>query len=159
MNPDMLRAIREAPEDDTPRLVYADWLQERGDPRGELIAVQCALHGLSPADPRRAKLEGREEELLDAHEARWRAELPLRRGVALGPFVRGFVGSAESPGAAPSTRRSSTPRRSPPSSCGTAPTLRVTMTRVSLRWAAPSSQRLSRRCCLPRSGPGSAGWS
>ena len=27
-----LQAIREAPEDDTPRLVYSDWLDEHGDP-------------------------------------------------------------------------------------------------------------------------------
>src|SRR5256885_1062335 len=32
-----------APDDDRPRLVYADHLMERGDPQGELIAVQCAL--------------------------------------------------------------------------------------------------------------------
>jgi hypothetical protein len=75
--------------------VYADWLQERGDPRGELIAVQCALHRMPPADPRRVELEEREQALLDAHEAEWRAELPLRRGVALGPFERGFVSAVE----------------------------------------------------------------
>ncbi|MDB4954102.1 MAG: hypothetical protein JWO36_1671 [Myxococcales bacterium] len=33
-------AIREKPQDAEPYLVYADWLQERGDPRGELIAIQ-----------------------------------------------------------------------------------------------------------------------
>lgn len=31
--------IVQAPHDDAPRLVYADWLLERGDPRGELIAL------------------------------------------------------------------------------------------------------------------------
>ena len=31
------------PDDDRPRMVYADWLLGEGDPRGELIAVQCAL--------------------------------------------------------------------------------------------------------------------
>src|SRR5262245_22731070 len=95
MNPEMLRAIGEAPDEDGPRLVSADWLQERGDPRGELIAVQCTLHRLSPVDPQRPELEAREQALLDAHEAKWRAELPLRRGVALGPFERGFVSEVE----------------------------------------------------------------
>ena len=28
-------------DDDTPRLIFADWLEERGDPRGEFIRVQC----------------------------------------------------------------------------------------------------------------------
>ena len=39
-----LRAIIEHPEDDTPRLIYADWLEENGDPdRAEFIRVQCEL--------------------------------------------------------------------------------------------------------------------
>jgi len=36
-------AIAATPDDPTPYLVYADWLQQRGDPRGELIVVQEAL--------------------------------------------------------------------------------------------------------------------
>jgi uncharacterized protein (TIGR02996 family) len=35
-----LRAIAEAPEDDAPRLVYADWLDERNDPRAEYLRVE-----------------------------------------------------------------------------------------------------------------------
>jgi uncharacterized protein (TIGR02996 family) len=38
-----LRAVCEAPLDDGPRLVWADALDERGDPRGEFIRVQCEL--------------------------------------------------------------------------------------------------------------------
>ena len=53
-----LQAIRENPDDDAPRLIYADWLEERGDPRragahrggdgpaaallGSLLATQAA---------------------------------------------------------------------------------------------------------------------
>jgi uncharacterized protein (TIGR02996 family) len=37
-----LRAVREAPGDDTPRLVYADWLEERGDPRGDYLRAEIA---------------------------------------------------------------------------------------------------------------------
>jgi uncharacterized protein (TIGR02996 family) len=36
-------AVYAAPDDDAPRLVLADYLLERGDPRGELIHVQCAI--------------------------------------------------------------------------------------------------------------------
>lgn len=37
----LLAAIREQPEEDTPRLMYADWLEENGeDARAELIRVQ-----------------------------------------------------------------------------------------------------------------------
>jgi uncharacterized protein (TIGR02996 family) len=32
-----LTAIKSAPDDNTARLVYADWLDERGDPRGGLL--------------------------------------------------------------------------------------------------------------------------
>ncbi len=48
-----LQAIIERPDDDAPRLIYADWLDERGDPRGEFIRVQCALAGTSECDSRR----------------------------------------------------------------------------------------------------------
>ncbi len=36
-------AICSDPEDIQARLIYADWLEERGDPRGEFIRVQCEL--------------------------------------------------------------------------------------------------------------------
>ena len=39
-----LQAIDEAPEDDAPRLVYADWLEDNGDPdRAEFIRCQVRL--------------------------------------------------------------------------------------------------------------------
>src|SRR5690242_12437796 len=34
-----LHALLDRPEDDAPRLVYADWLEEHGDPRGEFIRL------------------------------------------------------------------------------------------------------------------------
>ena len=43
---ELLAAVFAAPDDDAPRRVYADWLLERGDPRGEFIQLQCA-RGLS----------------------------------------------------------------------------------------------------------------
>src|SRR5574341_989219 len=52
-----------APHDDAPRLVYADWLLDRGDPRGELIQIQCS--------PRRYALAERIHALLDEHGAAW----------------------------------------------------------------------------------------
>jgi uncharacterized protein (TIGR02996 family) len=46
-----LRAIYDTPEDDTPRLVYADFLQEHGDEkRARLIRVQCELALLPGAE-------------------------------------------------------------------------------------------------------------
>jgi uncharacterized protein (TIGR02996 family) len=35
-----IRAILDSPGDETPRLVYADWLEERGDPRGAYLRAE-----------------------------------------------------------------------------------------------------------------------
>jgi uncharacterized protein (TIGR02996 family) len=48
-NPELEAAIREHPDDPEPYLVYADWLQARGDPRGELITLQHAALGAEGA--------------------------------------------------------------------------------------------------------------
>jgi uncharacterized protein (TIGR02996 family) len=45
-------AILAAPEDEAPRLIYADWLEERGDPRGEYLRLDCRLAGLPQDDQR-----------------------------------------------------------------------------------------------------------
>src|ERR1700694_4004760 len=66
-----VQAIIDRPDDDAPRLIYADWLEERGDPRGEFIRVQCALARMDEYDPRRWDLEAREKELLAAHHHDW----------------------------------------------------------------------------------------
>jgi uncharacterized protein (TIGR02996 family) len=83
-----IRAIIAEPDDDVPRLVYADWLDERGDPRGEFIRVQCALASWPPClrSHFRDEFEGgmclecqgltnplrrRERELLDEFWAKW----------------------------------------------------------------------------------------
>jgi len=43
-----LRAIHADPADAAPRLVYADWLDERNDPRGAIIRLVERLRGMSP---------------------------------------------------------------------------------------------------------------
>ncbi len=71
-----LRAIFDVPEDDTPRLVYADFLDENGEAeRAELIRLQCELARIPDASDamREAQLGRRIGELvatlpwLDAH--------------------------------------------------------------------------------------------
>lgn len=46
-----LATILDAPDDDGPRLVYADWLDERGDVRGEFIRGQIEAEALLNNDP------------------------------------------------------------------------------------------------------------
>jgi uncharacterized protein (TIGR02996 family) len=85
-----LQAIIENPDDDTPRLVYADWLDEHGqEERAEFIRVQCELARLTSDDPRRPKLKTRERELLNEHQREWAG--PLGRWAYPNEFRRGFV--------------------------------------------------------------------
>jgi uncharacterized protein (TIGR02996 family) len=61
---DMLAAIRADPDDDAPRLIYADWLLEHGagdDDRrlGELIQIECRLAKLPREHTDRAALDQR----------------------------------------------------------------------------------------------------
>ncbi len=37
------QSIRDQPGDDAIRLIFADWLEEQGDPRGEFIRLQVEL--------------------------------------------------------------------------------------------------------------------
>jgi uncharacterized protein (TIGR02996 family) len=75
----LLDAIRADPEDDNARMVYADWLLERGDPYGELIAAGLAGD------------VGRIGAVLRVHEQALAARLPAW---AAGPYyVRGMIAS------------------------------------------------------------------
>ncbi|QJX00790.1 hypothetical protein FTUN_8428 [Frigoriglobus tundricola] len=71
----LIEAIREHPEDDTPRLVLADWYDESGESaRGEFVRVQCELARLDPASARYPELHVRQLQLLAEHEAEWLGE-------------------------------------------------------------------------------------
>lgn len=79
------------PADDAPRLAYADWLKENGQPaRADLIRVQCELARREEDAPGQQKRRQREKALLKKHAAEWNANLPewVRVG---GRFRRGFV--------------------------------------------------------------------
>src|SRR4051812_43685313 len=43
-----LDAVLETPDDEGIRLIFADWLEERSDPFGEFIRLQCQLASLPP---------------------------------------------------------------------------------------------------------------
>jgi uncharacterized protein (TIGR02996 family) len=85
-----LDAILTHPDDDGPRLVYADWLDEQGDPRGEFIRLQCELARLPESDaPQPTDLERREWELLQRHGDAWDEPMPGR--AESWEFRRGFI--------------------------------------------------------------------
>jgi uncharacterized protein (TIGR02996 family) len=75
-----LNAIKEQPEDDTPRLILADWLEEHGDPRGELLRLQVNLaHAFPGSQAGRARFK-REQELRRLHERDWLGPLAQMAG-------------------------------------------------------------------------------
>jgi uncharacterized protein (TIGR02996 family) len=87
----LLQDILDHPDDDAPRLVYADWLDEHGDPdRAEFIRLQIEAARLKQDKAFRPGLHERGRELLDRHKAEWLRDLPapLRKDFA---FERGFV--------------------------------------------------------------------
>jgi uncharacterized protein (TIGR02996 family) len=66
-----LHDIKLHPEDDARRLVFADWLMEQGDPRGELLHMQVERSRLSPRDPKCLAYEDRERALMEQHADEW----------------------------------------------------------------------------------------
>jgi len=68
----LYRAILAAPDDDAPRLVWADWLDENGDPeRAEFVRLQCEWANLVRGDPRYIELLESSNLLAMRHRDRW----------------------------------------------------------------------------------------
>jgi uncharacterized protein (TIGR02996 family) len=88
----LLHDVCSNPDDMAPRLVYADWLEEQGDPkslaRAEFIRVQVELAG-GPDEKRAKVLRRREEELLAEWGKAWAK--PVRKFFSKLTFRRGFV--------------------------------------------------------------------
>ena len=84
-----LDAVHADPSADAPRLIYADWLDENGEPeRAEFIRVQCELASTDADDSERARAARRERMLWWSHGTAWRQHLPSTlRGCF---FARGF---------------------------------------------------------------------
>jgi uncharacterized protein (TIGR02996 family) len=89
--PALLAAIRAHPDEDTPRLMYADWLDEHGQPdRAEFIRLQCAV-AVHEAPTLRAL------ELQERNREQWLAGVPQFAGERWG-FWRGFPEELRVPG-------------------------------------------------------------
>lgn len=85
-----LRSIQETPDDDAPRLVYADWLDDLGDPdRADFIRTQCRLETLPRNAPQRQALRNREADLLRRNKSEWLGPWDSRSNEAT--FRRGFL--------------------------------------------------------------------
>jgi uncharacterized protein (TIGR02996 family) len=88
----LLRDILDCPDDDLPRLVYADWLDDYGGPAGalraELIRLQITLAGAVEPE-RRPALEAQVNRLLKRHQGQWLGA--LRPHLHAWTFQRGFL--------------------------------------------------------------------
>lgn len=71
----LLQAAKEAPEEDAPRLILADWLEEHGGPadlaRAEFVRAEIELARLPGEDPRRPEWGSRSMKLQARHQGEW----------------------------------------------------------------------------------------
>lgn len=89
-----LQAIREAPGDPAPALIYADWLEEHGRAdRAEFIRLSVDLDGRDLRDPDRPGIKHRAAELYQQMHPEWCKELPKVRGMTWDPPKLGFFRS------------------------------------------------------------------
>src|SRR5262245_23636395 len=67
-----LQEILAHPLEDGPRLVYADWVEDQGEPaRAEFIRLQVEMARLSWDDPRYDALQARADGLFERHRESW----------------------------------------------------------------------------------------
>jgi uncharacterized protein (TIGR02996 family) len=81
-----LAAIRDAPADTATRLVYADWLDERNEPRGELIRIEEERRQLPVFADRYWQLKPRRNELRSSAAPDWLEA--MRYGTDVQPLFR-----------------------------------------------------------------------
>jgi uncharacterized protein (TIGR02996 family) len=88
----LLSAIAANPEDDTVRLVYADFVEENGkSDRAAFIRNQVELARMDLNDPNRRPFVVRNRRFLCDQAHGWREELPRLPGITWGDFNRGLV--------------------------------------------------------------------
>ena len=75
-----LKAILASRHDDLPRLVYADWLEESGEPanvaRAHFIRTQIHLESADPKSDLFHEMKALEARILEWYLDDWRYELP-----------------------------------------------------------------------------------
>jgi uncharacterized protein (TIGR02996 family) len=80
-----ISAILANPSENGPRLVYADWLDERGDPRGTFLRWQCELFTIPPDDEYRRILQDRIRAYCATIDPAWLAKV-IRAAIELCHF-------------------------------------------------------------------------
>jgi uncharacterized protein (TIGR02996 family) len=97
----LLAAVLADPADDTPRLIFADYLDETGDPadaaRAAFVRAEVAAEGLPPGSPDRVRLESEAARLFNAHGEVWKRDLlaGADRPDVRAFYRRGFIEDVE----------------------------------------------------------------
>ncbi len=99
-----LRALLASPDDNALRLVYADWLEERGDPRGTLLRLEVAAQEAEPlaefpdlrerVHQARVGIDARWLALIDRPQAGWRIVRP-GPPKTYGKAIPGFINNGK----------------------------------------------------------------
>lgn len=88
----LLAMIFDQPEDDAPRLVYADWLEEHGEAEhAGFIRAQCQLTGTEFGSPEREEAEVHVSAAWEAMRSRFMTELPEFEEQDILQYRRGFL--------------------------------------------------------------------
>jgi uncharacterized protein (TIGR02996 family) len=94
-----LQAIRDASDDDTPRLIYADWLEEHGQSdRADFIRLQCRLARRELTSERWDSLQTHAQELLRRNWTEWVGTLRDLVGSRRDRYGESWLGEEFSPG-------------------------------------------------------------
>ena len=72
---DFLAAIKADSDDRAKRLIYADWLEEHGDQRAELIRIEEEMRSIAIYGDKYWKLKPRRNELRKAAKKSWRQSM------------------------------------------------------------------------------------
>jgi uncharacterized protein (TIGR02996 family) len=93
-----LEVIKDDPENDTPRLVFADWLEEHGEPeRAQFIRLQCRAASLDADDAERAGLAAAALDLWRRFRPVWLGPLEPLEADRGDPTSRGMLNLRANP--------------------------------------------------------------
>ncbi len=70
-----MEALRARPADDALRSIYADWLEENGDPRGEYLRIELQMVRLSKQGKKNPGLQDRQQALRVRIDPMWLAAM------------------------------------------------------------------------------------
>src|SRR5579859_5691437 len=65
-----VNTLLDDPNDEATLPVMADWLEDQGDPRAELVRIQATLRTWEPDHERRAALQRRQREIINDPQSR-----------------------------------------------------------------------------------------